>query len=351
MRCYRFTQTGVAHALRGEGNDDACLLVHCDDTALAFMADGMGSAGFGGEAARLCVDAGSRAACATFAPHELLSDESGAVAAKAAFLSAFNGLQKEAVLTNRPLAEFQTTFMAAVYDARTGVLRFGYCGDGGLFVCLKDGSFTVAVQPQKGENDNVTSGVLDCDSWSFGRIDNVAGFMMATDGLFERMSETSECGSVVATSEACWAYASAIASGQKGCFDGADELFSSVVARATPFSSVSDDRTVCAAASDEASRLTLCAVPLHFDCERPFSQNCRADKEEGWSEYVPLPFCRANAKSGKDPKDVFLSICAAAKKPKEKSVKRTSGKDRSCSALEVNVGTHGAGEERTPSWS
>lgn len=351
MRCYRFTQAGVAHTLRGEGNDDACLLVRCGDTALAFVADGMGSAGFGGEAARLCVDAGSRAACAAFAPHELLSDESGAVAAKAAFLSAFNGLQKEAALTNRPLAEFQTTFMAAVYDARTGVLRFGYCGDGGLFVCLKDGSFAVAVQPQKGENANETSGVLDCDSWSFGRIDNVAGFMMVTDGLFERMSETSERGSVTATSEACRAYSFAVAGGQRGCFGGADELFSSATTRATPFSSVSDDRTVCAVASDEASRLTLRAAPFHFDCEMPFSQNCRADEEEGWSEYIPLPFCHANAKSGKDPKDIFLSLCATAKKPKERSVKRVSGKDRSCSALEVNAGTHGAGEERTSSWN
>lgn len=351
MRCYKFTQAGVAHALRGEGNDDACLLVRCGDTALAFMADGMGSAGFGGEAARLCVDAGSRAACATFAPHELLSDKSGAVAAKAAFLSAFNGLQKEAALTNRPLAEFQTTFMAAAYDARTGVLRFGYCGDGGLFVCLRDGSFAVAVQPQKGENVNVTSGVLDCDAWSFGRIDNVAGFMMATDGLFEGMSETIGGGSVVATSEACRAFAAAIAGEQGGRPGGADGLFASTVAQATPFSSVSDDRTICVAASDEASRLTLCAASLRFDCEMPFSQSCRADEEESWSEYVPLPFCHANVESGKEPKGAFLPFCMTAKKPKRKSVKQASGKSRSCGVLEGNAGTHVAGGGRTPLWS
>lgn len=144
VRCYRFTQAGTAHALRDGGNEDACLLVRRGDTALAFVADGMGSAAFGGEAARLCVDAASRVACAAFAPHELMSDESGAVAVKAAFLAAFNELQKDCVLANRPLAELQTTFMAVVFDARTGVLRFGYCGDGGLFVCLKDGSFAVA---------------------------------------------------------------------------------------------------------------------------------------------------------------------------------------------------------------
>ena len=77
MRCYRFTQTGAAHALRGGGNEDACLLAHRGDTVLAFMADGMGSAAFGGEAARLCVDAASRVACAAFAPHELMATNRG----------------------------------------------------------------------------------------------------------------------------------------------------------------------------------------------------------------------------------------------------------------------------------
>lgn len=48
MRCYRFTQAGTAHALRDGGNEDACLLVRRGDTALAFVADGMGSAAFGG---------------------------------------------------------------------------------------------------------------------------------------------------------------------------------------------------------------------------------------------------------------------------------------------------------------
>ncbi|MDO5023936.1 protein phosphatase 2C domain-containing protein [Slackia piriformis] len=303
MRCYRFTQTGTAHALRGGGNEDACLLAHRGDTVLAFMADGMGSAAFGGDAARLCVDVGSRVACAAFAPHELMSDESGAVAVKAAFLAAFNELQKDSVLANHPLAELQTTFMAVAFDARTGVLRFGYCGDGGLFVCLKDGSFAVAVQPQKGENVNLTNGVLDCDSWTFGRLENVAGFMMATDGLFDRMSKVDGSGRVIATLEALRAFAAAFSGAQSGAYCNADALFASLdAAESTPFSTVSDDRTVCVAASEDVRLSALRLASFRPDCERPFYKDDAAEPlcdesvagGDAWSEYVPLPLCRAS---------------------------------------------------------
>ena len=323
MRCYRFTQAGTAHALRDGGNEDACLLVRRGDTALAFVADGMGSAAFGGEAARLCVDAASRVACAAFAPHELMSDESGAVAVKAAFLAAFNELQKDCVLANRPLAELQTTFMAVVFDARTGVLRFGYCGDGGLFVCLKDGSFAVAAQPQKGENVNLTNGVLDCDSWTFGRLENVAGFMLATDGLFDRMSKVDDGGYVVATPEAIRAFAAAFPDAQQGVCRDADALFASLdAAGSTPFSAVSDDRTVCIAASDDVRLSTLRLAFLRCDCERPFCEGDAAGllrdepAEEGnaWSEYVPLPLCRARHEAERGEADAYPSAFALRKK-------------------------------------
>ena len=140
----------------------------------------------------------------------------------------------------------------------------------------------MAAQPQKGENVNLTNGVLDCDSWTFGRLENVAGFMLATDGLFDRMSKVDDGGYVVATPEAIRAFAAAFPDAQQGACCDADAC----------------------------------------DCERPFCEGDAvgllrdepAEEGDAWSEYVPLPLCRARHEAERGEADAYPSAFALRKK-------------------------------------
>ena len=58
MEAYRFTEAGTRHQRQGAGNQDALRVEHHGPHCLAFLSDGMGSAGLGAMAADIAVGVG-----------------------------------------------------------------------------------------------------------------------------------------------------------------------------------------------------------------------------------------------------------------------------------------------------
>ena len=59
MEAYRFTEAGTRHRRQGAGNQDALRVEHHGPHCLAFLSDGMGSAGLGAMAADIAVGVGA----------------------------------------------------------------------------------------------------------------------------------------------------------------------------------------------------------------------------------------------------------------------------------------------------
>lgn len=186
MDVYRFTEEGSSHRSRGVGNQDACRVERHDPHCLAFLADGMGSARYGGAAAGIAVGVGLDMARCALVPQRGIDDESGRAAVQAAFSSAYGALQRTA-RNERELNALLSTLMAVYYNERTGCLHFGYCGDGGLIVLGDDGRMRLATPPHKGQTAFQTTSLLDFESWTFGTIERVRAWAMLTDGLFDAL--------------------------------------------------------------------------------------------------------------------------------------------------------------------
>lgn len=187
MRAYGFTETGTRHARRGCENQDASFVEARGSYAFAFMADGMGSADLAGEAARLSVEMARDMTGLVFMPYEEADDQTGQMVVRASFAAAFNALQRSANFDEAELSRLLNTFMAVYFNERTGILHYGYCGDGGIVVLTRDGQLRLAEVPHKGETDFQTTCLLDFDDWCFGTIENASAFLMMTDGLFDAL--------------------------------------------------------------------------------------------------------------------------------------------------------------------
>ena len=123
MEAYRFTEAGTRHQRQGAGNQDALRVEHHGPHCLAFLSDGMGSAGLGAMAADIAVGVGLDMAKRAFVPQPEVDDESGLLAVRTAFSSAYNAIQG-AARDGRDLNSLLATFMAVYHNERTGCLHF-----------------------------------------------------------------------------------------------------------------------------------------------------------------------------------------------------------------------------------
>lgn len=152
---------GTSHAANSTPCQDAhCVTVIGDEWLILTVADGAGSAAYGGDGAALaCEQAVTEIASAleTDIDNSLLAD--GAVAA---VLSAVRArIFREAESLDRDVRSYACTFLAAVVGE--GVASFFQCGDGAIVVSSNGGQ-GVVFWPHEGEYANMTHFLTD-DAW------------------------------------------------------------------------------------------------------------------------------------------------------------------------------------------
>ncbi|MCL1881122.1 MAG: protein phosphatase 2C domain-containing protein [Oscillospiraceae bacterium] len=158
------------------------VMVLSNGTIVAAIADGLGSAPYS--------DIGSFLAVDTVVEHMKLHAEpvwniqelhSGL---KSAFTLALERIQKKAKQDKNPVADYDTTLTAAVYDGSQVV--YAHVGDGGIITLSSKGKLRRLTEVQKGGEFNSVCPLKNVDSWVFGQSkDNVCAFSLFTDGIYD----------------------------------------------------------------------------------------------------------------------------------------------------------------------
>ena len=187
MFIYQFSEEGTGHRYCGKGNQDACAVSEHDGTVFVFMADGMGSAARGGEAAHAAVSTAATLVPWTFLSHDSMREASLRFSVRAAFPIAYNALVSTAAKTDGRTQDLLTTFMCAAYDTRSHTLEYGFCGDGGIVALTCSGEVRLLTKAVKGTTIGSTTPLHSCESWLFGTCENVRSFFICTDGMFDRL--------------------------------------------------------------------------------------------------------------------------------------------------------------------
>ena len=82
-----------------------------------------------------------------------------------------------------PFPLFDTTLTIVVYDGDRA--WYGHIGDSGFVALFKNGEYALITQRHQGEEAN-SAFPLPCKSkWDFGMVDNVASFVLMTDGVLD----------------------------------------------------------------------------------------------------------------------------------------------------------------------
>lgn len=181
---YYVSAIGSAHKEKPDGicQDYSAVKKLSDNTVIAAIADGLGSAGHS--------DAGAKLAVESVIDHISLNIsavrcESYTDLIRQAYVNAYNATLDLAKGMQIDPREFNTTLTVAIYHGKD--LYYGQCGDGGIIALTVQGEYVRVTSAEKGESFNETHPLLNGEEyWSFGIFDGqVCAFSMMTDGIFD----------------------------------------------------------------------------------------------------------------------------------------------------------------------
>lgn len=95
---------------------------------------------------------------------------------------AYDSVEKRAEELEALSYSMQSTLTVTVYDGQT--LYFSHAGDDGIVALNKDGVYAMVTERIKGEEANSVF-PLQSKQWYYGKVNNVVGYVMATDGVLD----------------------------------------------------------------------------------------------------------------------------------------------------------------------
>lgn len=240
MKTYEFKRIGVDHEFASGTYEDAVVHEIVDNKVVVAMADGMGSARLASAGAETSTKSAFRILRRSVldAREGMMSAVVSSASVRTAMAVASNAVANRARSRGDDVGDYDTTLMVAAFDEETGVLDYGYVGDGGIVVAYDDHALELLEYPQKGLDDSSTYALTNPSMWRFGRRDSVSSFMVVTDGVLNALVE-----------EGTWTLDETVADVLCGPIpdeDHLDHYFGANLADAaeSPVAGVVDDRSV-----------------------------------------------------------------------------------------------------------
>jgi len=195
---YIFTEPSNYHQIHNIPNQDHSFVMQKGALWAVAVADGVGSQRNGGLGARVAAEVSVRRLMkAVFREFGHMSEEEKKSALRKALEQADEDVQTIGKLIRKDdrkpeLAQFfdsdgcDTTLMLVLYDEERGELFFANAGDSGLLVQTMDGKYEAPCI--RGEDaEGYLYPLRDRSHWQFGKIANVCGAVLMTDGIYDKV--------------------------------------------------------------------------------------------------------------------------------------------------------------------
>lgn len=181
---YGVTRQGTYHIEKDLVCQDAhfCKILG-DSFAIASVADGLGSELYSDIASKIAAET-SVLFCEERITMQTPDEEIESIIKKS-FAVALEKIQETATAAGHDDDQYDTTLALGVY--RKGTLYFGNAGDSGIVVLKKDGTYAPVTAQQRDENGCVFPLCFGEEKWVFGKQEDVASVLLATDGMYETL--------------------------------------------------------------------------------------------------------------------------------------------------------------------
>ncbi len=186
-----FSQQGESHLLRDTPCQDRCKMRLLEEQSIYIVAiaDGVGScelSDFGADAATDAVVDYLYVTIYTLFEKEGITKIDKTIAGRIlreALQAAFTAVEEKAAEIQQILYSLQSTLTVAIYDGTD--LYFGHAGDDGIVALTEHGELKMVTMRHKGEESSSVYPLQNKSTWQFGMVNDVAGFVMATDGVLD----------------------------------------------------------------------------------------------------------------------------------------------------------------------
>lgn len=189
ISAFGFSQQGESHIKKSTPCQDRSSLRFLSDTVLiAAIADGVGSCALSDYGADTAVNASLDFLQKHLGP--MVEDPAFSLDVKLMgrllremMQYSYDQVQMKADDIEQLLYSMQSTLTVAVYDGKT--LYFAHAGDDGIVALVKQGKCEMVTSRHKGEEASSVYPLQSRNTWQYGMVEDVVGFIMATDGVLD----------------------------------------------------------------------------------------------------------------------------------------------------------------------
>ena len=185
---FGFSQQGKSHVKFDMPCQDRVGYRVLDHIIMAAIADGVGSCKNSDFGARCAIDASlnymeKQMKEVIHNPYFVFDDNKYMKSLLAdAMQCAYEEVKMKAIAFEDP-ESLKSTLTIALYDGQ--VLFFAHAGDDGIVALNKYGTYMMVTQRHKGEEASSVYPLQSKSTWQFGKVIDVVGFVMATDGVLD----------------------------------------------------------------------------------------------------------------------------------------------------------------------